>query len=315
MNKKPLVSVVIPIYNSKSWILETLNSVFEQTYDKFEVIIVDDGSTDKTREILDKYIKKNKIKYFYQKNKGPAAARNLGASKAKGKYIAFLDSDDLWKKEKLQIQVDFLVDNPEYKLVFSNVDVIDEEKKFLFKNKNLVPKHEKKLIKEFFMGNINMNTPTILVDKNTFKKIGGFSEELLHREDHFFLMEIVNRFLFKHMEKSLVKRRIRENSLSTNLSKDLKNPEKRLKYYEPFIKKSINKFDFLKKHEKFVYAKIYKKIAIKYFMMANKKRARFYIIKSIKNNPMNLKIYLLFLFSLTPLDYRKVIKILKSIKN
>ena len=97
---KPKVSVVIPTYNSSQFIVETLESVFAQTYKDYEIIVVDDGSTDNTKEVLQPYT--SRIKYIYKENGGPASARNVGIKSAQGEYIAFLDSDDRWLPEKLE---------------------------------------------------------------------------------------------------------------------------------------------------------------------------------------------------------------------
>jgi len=120
----PRVSVIIPTYNSARFIAGTLDSVFAQSFRDFEVIVVDDGSTDNTREILQPYL--NRIQYSYQQNSERSAARNNALSHASGGYIAFLDSDDLWAPEKLARQVAVLDDNPQVSLVFSQARYVDE---------------------------------------------------------------------------------------------------------------------------------------------------------------------------------------------
>ena len=96
----PLVSIIIPTYNSASFITEAIDSCLMQTYTKFEIIVINDGSTDNTDEVVLKYI--DKITYIKQENAGAARARNLGIAEAKGDYIAFLDADDLWSEDKIQ---------------------------------------------------------------------------------------------------------------------------------------------------------------------------------------------------------------------
>ena len=100
--KEQLVSVVIPTYNCGKYICDAVKSVLSQTYKNIEIIIVDDGSTDNTKEALRSYVYNKQIRYIYQKNKGPAASRNLGVEKAEGDFIAFLDADDLWNEKKLK---------------------------------------------------------------------------------------------------------------------------------------------------------------------------------------------------------------------
>lgn len=125
---KPLVSIITPIYNGEKTIGKTIESVINQTYNKFEMIIVDDLSNDKTVDIVKKYQKKDdRIKLFIlDKKSGASGARNFAIKKATGKYVAFLDGDDLWKKDKLEKQVKFMEDN---KIYFSYTDYcyIDSE--------------------------------------------------------------------------------------------------------------------------------------------------------------------------------------------
>ena len=95
----PLVSVVLPVYNGEKYLAESINCVLMQKYQPIEIIIVDDGSADATSQIAAKY--STQLRYFYQTNSGPAAARNLAIRKAKGEFIAFIDCDDLWPENKL----------------------------------------------------------------------------------------------------------------------------------------------------------------------------------------------------------------------
>lgn len=106
----PLVSVIIPFYNNVTWLEEAVDSVYAQTYDNYEIIVVNDGSKENTDEFIKKY---PQIRYFYQNNNGAGSARNKGLSVAEGKYIAFLDSDDLWLPEKLDRQVSYMEKHPE----------------------------------------------------------------------------------------------------------------------------------------------------------------------------------------------------------
>ena len=124
---EPLVSIVTPIYNGSSTIGKTIESVLNQTYKSFEMIIVDDLSTDNTVKIVKKYSNKDKrIKLIALDKKGGASvARNKAISKAKGKYIAFLDGDDLWKKDKLEKQIKFMEDNNVY-FSYTDYSYIDE---------------------------------------------------------------------------------------------------------------------------------------------------------------------------------------------
>ena len=106
------VSIILPNYNSSKTIKKTINTVLRQTYKNWELIIIDDGSDSITKKILYKYQNKKKIKiYFLKKNKGAAYCRNLAIKKSNSDYIAFIDSDDLWKKNKLKLQINFMKKN------------------------------------------------------------------------------------------------------------------------------------------------------------------------------------------------------------
>jgi len=118
LKQPPPVSVIIPTYNRASWLRGAIDSVLDQTFADFELIVVDDGSTDNTKEIVADY--GDKIRYFYQPNKGPSAARNTGIGQAKADLICFLDSDDRWIKNKLQTQVEFIRQNPLTKISYTN---------------------------------------------------------------------------------------------------------------------------------------------------------------------------------------------------
>ena len=129
-----LISIITPSFNSEKFISDAIHSVQKQSYLNWEMIIVDDFSTDKTVIIIQEFLlKDNRIKLFkLDKNCGTGFARNFGLNKSKGRYIAFLDADDLWKSEKLAIQIDYLITNNLY-FTFSFYDCINEEGNILNK--------------------------------------------------------------------------------------------------------------------------------------------------------------------------------------
>lgn len=128
INELPLVSIITPAYNCENYIKKTIDSVKLQTYKNWEMLIVDDVSTDSTKEIVQEEEKlDSRIKYFLLKEKGGASiARNLAIKKAKGKYVAFLDSDDTWSNTKLEKQIRFMEEN-HYTFSYHNYELIDEK--------------------------------------------------------------------------------------------------------------------------------------------------------------------------------------------
>src|SRR5690348_15579178 len=117
MSDRDLVSVIIPAYNYARYIPGAVNSVLAQTYQNHEIVVVDDGSTDGTRQALGDSL--DKISYIYQHNRGVSAARNVGIERSRGELIAFLDADDVWVPDKLDRQVRFLRDHPSIGMVCS----------------------------------------------------------------------------------------------------------------------------------------------------------------------------------------------------
>lgn len=114
----PKVSVIISVYNGERYLAEAIDSVLAQTYQDFELILIDDGSTDRTKEIIQSY---PTIRYFYQENQGVAAARNLGVAQSRGDYLTFLDADDLWLPEKLALQIEAFAGNPHLDIVTGHI--------------------------------------------------------------------------------------------------------------------------------------------------------------------------------------------------
>lgn len=177
----PNISIIIPTYNRGHLILETLESVFAQTYQDFEVIVVDDGSTDNTEQILSKYMER--IRFFRQENSGPSVARNLGIFNAKGAHIAFLDSDDLWYPSKLEKQVAIFESNPKIGLVYcdcSRGPTIQDLPVGWFTDM-------KPPSGNIFDRLVNDNliwTPTVLVRKDIFIHCGVFDTTLRGAEDY-----------------------------------------------------------------------------------------------------------------------------------
>ncbi|MBU2869209.1 glycosyltransferase family 2 protein [Colwellia sp. E2M01] len=157
-----LVSIITPSYKSKAIILETLLSIEKQTYKDFEVLIVDDASPDGSADYIEQNLPDNRFKIIkLDKNVGAAEARNVAVRKATGKYIAFLDSDDLWHPNKLEKQIDFMQKN-DIAFSFSAYEVIDEEGG-LVKEKISVPS---KITKSQYLGNTVIGCLTVILDRS-----------------------------------------------------------------------------------------------------------------------------------------------------
>lgn len=213
-----LVSVIMPIYNCENFIGYAVESVINQTYDSWELILVDDASTDNSFDIIKKYANKDsRIRFIrFNKNSGAAVARNKAIEVAKGRFIAFLDCDDMWKKEKLEKQIKFMVDN-DIAFSYSNFEVVSEDGKNL--NKLISPKNEldyKKMLKGNSIGCL-----TVIIDKD---KIGEFKMPLIKKgQDYATWLSILKEGYKAHkIDESLAVYRRRKNSLSGNMVSSLK---------------------------------------------------------------------------------------------
>jgi glycosyltransferase involved in cell wall biosynthesis len=184
------VSVIIPTYNCAQYIVQGIESVLNQTYKDIEILVIDDGSSDNTKELLQPYMEKGFVRYFYQKNKGPSAARNRGIMEAEGEYLAFLDADDLWKEEKLGKSINFM-ENYGFDWICTSMIRITPKGEEIIKRipeDSWVLNSQTKEIKQlknglFFFSDIPVHTPTIVVKKKCFEKVGIFDESFLIGED------------------------------------------------------------------------------------------------------------------------------------
>jgi glycosyltransferase involved in cell wall biosynthesis len=201
-SKKPLVSVIIPTYN-RAWVLrEAIDSVLAQEFKDFELIVVDDGSTDNTGEILDSY--EQDILVLRQSNKGVSAARNRGIAAAAGRLIAFLDSDDLWLPRKLSSQVDFFKSNP--------AAVINQTEEIWVRNGvrvNPKTRHHKfsGMIFERSLALCLVSPSAVMIKKNLFSEVGVFDENLPACEDYDLWLRISCRYPVDLIETPLIMKR------------------------------------------------------------------------------------------------------------
>ena len=179
---EPLVSVVMPAFNSAKWIADAIRSIQSQTYINWELLVVDDGSTDNTVEKIESLFEDERIRIFSQNNSGPAVARNLGIEEAKGEFLAFLDADDMWFKDKLNLQLEHLLSNPGLGLVHSGYRVFidDPHSNKSFRAPGWFAEwHEsERLLVCDTIGTLTVMTRTELV-----RQVGGFREGLFGTED------------------------------------------------------------------------------------------------------------------------------------
>lgn len=226
--RQPLVSVIIATYNSDRYLPEALESVFDQSYRNFEIIVVDDGSTDRTRELLAGY--GERIRVLYQSNRGPSSARNAGIRASRGPYVCFLDADDVWYEDKLLTQVDFMQCNPHIGLVFADMAEFGGEgvqtksllSKSIFKDEimNWLPisgAAGKLLIENF------VPTSTVMIRRQSSEKAGTFDESLRASEDRELWSRIASHFEILCIPVVLGEKRLHESNASNNVEVTLRS--------------------------------------------------------------------------------------------
>ncbi|MFH1413960.1 MAG: glycosyltransferase [Candidatus Omnitrophota bacterium] len=207
---KQKVSVIIPTYNSGRYIEEAVASVLNQTYTNYELLIVDDGSTDNTVELLKKY--KGRFRYYYQRNQGIVAARNLALENSTGEFVAFLDADDLWLPEKLGVQMRVMREQPNLAFVYSCVYTIDESGKTIryWDNKDEKIMDFNRLYDKNFIC-----CSSVLLRRSCLERSGRFDPRVKMSQDWDLWLRLAKNFNFKFINQFLAKYRIHPSNIST----------------------------------------------------------------------------------------------------
>ena len=179
MTNNPLISVMMPTYNNAKYICKAIESIYAQSYDNIEIIVVDDGSTDNTKEILKQY---KDIKYFYVEHKGIPTARNVALANSKGEYIAFCDSDDYWLPGKINTQMQYFKEHPDCEIVFTKYENFFEDENLKMSERAVYEKKVESIFKQYL--------PSSIVKKSLFDKYGKFDESFNVAEDTEFLYRV-----------------------------------------------------------------------------------------------------------------------------
>jgi glycosyltransferase involved in cell wall biosynthesis len=213
----PAISVVIPVHNGERFISETLQSALCQSFQDFEIIIIDDGSTDGSRKIIERF--RGPIAYHYQSNRGVAAARNTGLSLAKGPWVAFLDSDDIWYANKLAVQMKYAERYPEVSFFYSDIDVIDEagditQRSLLTTESRRTRKNPRRTRRPTFVSVVFNDRPfpypsTVFARTEMLLRAGGFNPRFgnNYHEDFEFFARVAHGSEARFIPESLIKYR------------------------------------------------------------------------------------------------------------
>lgn len=323
-----MISVIIPTFNKAFLLKEAIDSVLSQTFQDFEIIVVDDGSTDNTREIVAR-ISDSRIVYHFQRNEGVNRARNKGIEISKGEYLAFLDHDDIWLPFKLELQMGCMERHREIDFVFSNFNaLIDETKKIIpsyIKKQYSVFSQNKLEFQEIFefredirtiskcvshgegtfywgnmlpsilLGNYALN-PSRLIRKRAMDKIGGFSEKFPITDDYEAIIRMSKNGMGGYIDIPTLNYRIRKNSLSHSSENSIRKWEESIE----IVRSALHDNEEIYKKHRSRYnknlASFHYEIAILHDLNKRRKEAVSYWITSINLDPTNIKGYAGFLF-------------------
>ncbi|MCK5580789.1 MAG: glycosyltransferase [Candidatus Omnitrophica bacterium] len=221
----PRVSVVIPVYNASQCLPAAMKSVLTQSYQDFEVVVVDDGSTDDTKTIIMTFASTypEKIKYVYQKNSGVSVARNTGITNAAGQWIAFLDSDDSWASDHLESLVKAMEADNDTALVHSDIVKIKDNGDEIGRPVRNTALLSGKIFRSLFLREADIATSTVLFKKECWEDVGSFDEHLTYLgcEDRDFWLRLARKYNVRYVDKASVYYRVSDHSMSRSHAKML----------------------------------------------------------------------------------------------
>ncbi len=183
----PRVSIIVPAHNAEKTILATLESVQRQTFSDFELIVIDDGSVDRTVDLANT-LQDSRLKIFSYQNGGVSVARNRGIQHASGDFISFIDADDLWMPDKLQLQIEVLQKNPEAGVAYSWTTFVDEGGTVLYTQEPVF--HEGNVYPQLLVENFILNGSNVLIRRKFVEAVGDFYAPLKYAEDWEFYIRL-----------------------------------------------------------------------------------------------------------------------------
>lgn len=278
------VSVVLPCYDGARWISRAIESVLAQTYERFELVIIDDGSKDNSKEMIAPYLHNGRVRCIYQNNRGFSAAINRGIKESNGNLIGFIGQDDLWMPNKLELQIKYSTKHPDMGLVCSNYYSVDSEERAIrierAKMPNLSSRPE--VVNKLFLCNF-IGFETVLVKRECFAEVGLFDERMIGCSDHDIWLRIAGQFNIGYLNMVLVKKRQHKLQLSTIRKEDVLRDEFLM------VEKALARYPFLKKVERKKLASLYYLLGMTLLQKGDIAAARKSLLKTIRLQPWNPK--------------------------
>lgn len=331
-----LVSVIVPTFNRAYCLPRTLDSALRQTYANLEILVVDDGSQDETAEMIARdYGDEPRVKYLHQENGGVSSARNLGIKHARGEYVAFLDSDDIWEPWKLELQVSAMDLAPAIGMVWTDMAAVAPDGKVVsnaylktmyrayrfFRQKELFPSsyplekvaphltkavagtaslHVGEIFSKMIMGNM-VHTSTVLVRRKIIDAIKGFNEELkISGEDYDFHLRTCREGPVGFIDVSSIRYQIGLTDQLTHSSCSIHIAHNFLRTIEPFIREERDRIDLPEDMITSVLAHANEWIGWELFLNGECKAAEAYYLKSLSFRPFSPKTLALLVLAAMP---------------
>lgn len=285
MKETPTVSVVIPTFNRAHQICEAVDSALAQTWQDAEVIVVDDGSSDNTRDVLEHY--RSRIRYIHQDNKGVSAARNAGIREAQGQFISILDSDDLWLPEKVALQMQAFAENPSLGLVscFSRFVDLDGHQLDESTPAPVNPATQGRIpLRTLLLGNCVSGGSNAVIRRECLDAVGLFDENLVSAEDWEMWIRIAKRFPIGFVTEALTIVRVSPNSMSApaHITTMLESELRVLEKHCSGASCGVGLFDRRRS-----YSERYGRAAWAYLTTGDHRRACACILKALTSNPVH----------------------------
>ena len=278
------VSVVLPCYNGARWIDQAIDSVLSQSYPDFELVIINDGSTDSSEKKIIPYLRDKRVRYISQRNSGFSTAINRGIKENRADLISFIGQDDVWMPEKLMLQTKYLTKHENISLVHSDYFFINSEGIIIDKAKSRSRDFtsRREVIKSLFLDNF-IGFETVLVKRKCFDDVGLLDEHMVGFSDHDMWLRITGSFNIGYLALPLVKKRHHELQLSVSETNYVLRDEFLL------VKKALDRYPFLHDFERKKLGSLYYSWGITLLQKGNIPASKQKLLKAILSQPWSLK--------------------------
>jgi len=273
----------MPTFNRAKFLPEAIDSVLSQTYADLELLIVDDGSEDNTTSVLEPFLRDERVRYFYQDNQGQSYARNVGLKHAMGDFVAFLDSDDIWKPEKLEKQLAVVRAHPDADIVHGDEEIIDEQ---CAVTSLLNMARYSGRITRYLLADNSVSITTALVKRRCFDEMGGFDTSVGVADDYELWLRFSARYRFHYEPGIVASYRVMDDQISSD-------KRRRLAANEMIIRNFLTKYgDQLdRKDKRWGLARFYCRSARYFASVGERGTAMNSLLMAFRSAPLDLVVW------------------------